>query len=95
MMPSKYTLDTLSVPRDSRVELLLVKRHLAAAMEFSGYATENKVLRIRHHLRQMLSRDKIRVRPGYKVAQYDPPFAFPSMKRNEVIIDLQYEEYEI
>lgn len=92
VMPSKYTLGTLPVPRDNRVELSLVKRHIAAAIKFSGYATERRVLNIRQQLIQMLARDGIEAKPGYKVAQYDPPFTFPLMKKNEGIIDLQYED---
>ena len=89
VMPSKYTMTTLPVPRDSRVELLPIKRHVVAAVKFSGYSTERRVLRISQQLRENLARDKIKARSGYKVAQYDPPFAFPLMRRNEVLIDLE------
>ncbi len=89
VMPSKYDLDTLPVPKDGRVELLPVKRHIAAAIKFSGYATEKRVLHNLQQLRQMLTMDKIEATPRYRVAQYDPPFTFPLMKRNEVIVDLK------
>ena len=88
VMPSKYTLETLPVPRDARVKILQVKRHIAAVTKFSGYATEKRILHSRQLLRQMLVRDRIKTKPGYKVAQYDPPFTFPLIKKNEVIIDL-------
>ena len=91
VMPSKYDLDTLPVPRDARVELSPVKRHVAAAIKFSGYATEKRVLHNLQQLRQMLTLDRIEATPRYRVAQYDPPFTFPLMKKNEVIVDLQDE----
>ena len=92
VMPSKYTLETLPVPNDARVKISQVRRHVAAAIKFSGYATEKMVFHSRQLLRQMLTRDNIKTKPGYKVAQYDPPFTFPLMKKNEGIIDLQYED---
>lgn len=89
VMPSKSTLETLPVPRDARVKISQVKRYTTAIIKFSGYATEKRVFHNHQLLRQMLTRDNIKAKPGYKVAQYDPPFAFPLIKKNEIIIDLQ------
>ncbi len=91
VMPSGYSLETIPAPRDGRVEIMEAKRHFAAVLAFSGYATEKRVLRKRRLLREMLTRDEIKTKHGYKVAQYNPPWTFPLMRRNEVIIELQDE----
>lgn len=88
VMPSKYSMETLPVPRDGRIEISRVEKHLAAAIVFSGYASEKRVQSKRQELRSALDRDNIRAKPGFKVAQYNPPSTFPLMRRNEVIIDL-------
>lgn len=91
VMPSKYSMDTLPVPRDARVKIDRVERRKAAAITFSGYATDKRVQEKCDKFRRMLERDGIRSSPKCKVAQYNPPWTFPLMRHNELIIDLQEE----
>jgi hypothetical protein len=89
VMPSRYTLETLPMPRDPRVVINQVNKHHAAAIAFSGYTSERRVQGKRQQLRRALDKDNIRAKPGFKVAQYNPPWTFPWLRRNEVIVDLQ------
>ncbi|HZW54792.1 MAG TPA: heme-binding protein [Nitrososphaerales archaeon] len=88
VMPSKYSIEALPVPRDERVRLREVKKRISAAVRFSGYATEDQVQTKYRQLRQMLAEDEVSVHPGYQVAQYNPPWTPPFMRRNEVLIDV-------
>ena len=91
VMPSKYSMDTLPVPRDARVKIDTVERRKVAVINFSGYATDRRTQEKCDKFRRMLERDGIRRSPKCKVAQYNPPWTFPLMRHNELIIDLKEE----
>jgi len=43
VLPSKYTLETLPVPSDSRVQIRKVEWYTAAAIKYTLWATESKI----------------------------------------------------
>ena len=43
IMPSNYTLDTLPIPKDDRINFKLIPAHQMAAVRFSGYFQQNKI----------------------------------------------------
>jgi hypothetical protein len=89
VMPSKYNMDTLPAPKNQRIQIRQINGAITAVLKFSGYASERRVFAKRQKLRELLSRDNIRANPGYRLAQYDPPWTPPFMRRNEIMIELR------
>lgn len=85
MMPSKYTLETLPKPNDSRVQFREVSGQRLAAIRYSGRWTERNYEQHLAELRSILRQN------GYEPvgepvwARYDPPFKPWFMRRNEIL----------
>jgi len=88
VMPEKYTLETLPVPNDSRIELVTIPAHRSAVVRYSGFNTQEKVAEHTSKLQANLERDGIVAEGEPRSAGYNPPTTPPFMKRNEIIIDI-------
>ncbi|CAL9220238.1 unnamed protein product [Arabidopsis halleri] len=94
VMPSKYG-SNLPLPKDPSVKIQEVPRKIVAVVAFSGYVTDEEIERREKELRRALHNDKkFRVRDGVsvEVAQYNPPFTLPFMRRNEVSLEVESKE---
>lgn len=86
VMPAEYTLETLPVPLDARVTLRAVPAHQIAALRFSGWAGDRAVAKHQARLADALARQG-RVATGVaQVAQYNPPWTLPFLRRNEILM---------
>ena len=91
LMPSKYTMETLPDPLDSRIELKEIPGPLMASLRYSGTWSRERYER---KLAQLLELIKTRgFRPvGEPVfARYNPPFMPWFLRRNEVLIPVKKE----
>jgi len=89
VMPSAYTMDTLPVPKNSRVALREVPAHQVAVVSFRGYAGKGTVTRRTNKLLKAVEKDGYEVAGAVRVAQYDPPWTPPYMRKNEIQIPLK------
>jgi hypothetical protein len=89
VMPMKYSLETLPRPKDPRVVLREVKRKKVAALRFTWYATEEGTRKKTEALAALLARDGNQAISPYRTAQYNPPWAIPFLRRNEILVDIR------
>jgi hypothetical protein len=91
VMPSEYTLDKLPRPTDGRVELHESPAVYIAAIEFSGYANDQKIKQYKDQLSQILNKKGIKtiVNPTY--LGYNAPYELIGRK-NEVVIAIEWKE---
>lgn len=82
-MPSKHTLSTLPQPIDPRVKIKEVEKEIRAVYTFRGWATEKRVKAKRERFIRLLEADNL-LYQQIKLAQYDPPFTPPYMRKNEL-----------
>lgn len=88
-MPSAYTMQTLPVPRDPDVRLVVVPAETYAVLRFSGTAPARTV---DSHTADLLSGlTDTGWRPqGEPVAWfYDPPWTLPPLRRNEIAVRVE------
>ncbi len=88
-MPSKYTLETLPKPNNSKVKLKTLDWYKAAVLNYSFYATESRVAKMKLKLVNLLEKDSVETDWDIVSAQYNPPFSFPAVRRNEIIIPIK------
>ena len=87
-MPSKFSLDTLPEPLDKRIELSSIPPRKFAVIRFSGFGTEkNCGLKEEELERWMEARNLKRCSESIR-AFYNPPWALPFLRRNEIWIPL-------
>ena len=87
-MPSKFTLETLPEPQDTRITFKVVESRRTAAIRFSGRVHEKLALQKTEELRAWLSRNGMVPKSNFVVALYNPPFIPGIFRRNEIIVDV-------
>ncbi len=89
VMPRKYTLETLPVPKNDRVKFRQVASHDAAAITFTGGVGDSGA---KERMTQALLADMaaagLEAGGEPTLADYYPPFAPGWMRKREVIIPL-------
>jgi len=84
IMPREYSLESLPRPNNPAVTLRETPPMRYAVLRFSGYATEKRAQAKTAALLGALERDGIHPVSDPVVAQYNPPWTPPFMRRNEI-----------
>lgn len=87
--PASYTLETIPVPKDSRIRIREVPPFTAAVLRYGGWTDPEKIERKTGELRSMLARDGRTPVPPFLSAQYNPPWTIPPFRRNEIIVRIR------
>jgi len=88
VMPSEYTMATLPKPNNPEVKLREVPAKRFAVLRFGGYATSGRTARKTKALVSNLARDGVKTTGKPVVAQYNPPWTPPYMRRNEIMLEI-------
>ncbi|KAI3742368.1 hypothetical protein L1987_60048 [Smallanthus sonchifolius] len=91
VMPSKYG-SNLPLPKNSAVTIREVPAKTVAVVAFSGFVTDEDVMRRESKLRDTLKNDnQFKVKSGalVEIAQYNPPFTLPFTRRNEISLEVE------
>ena len=88
VMPAEMTMEDLPEPLDERVSLAPVPARTVAALRFSGWATKRRVSSHTAKLVARLEEQGIAAAGETMLAQYDPPFRLPFMRRNEILVEV-------
>ena len=87
-MPSKWTLETLPKPTDSRVTLRVVPERVVAVMRYSGTWSEANYQEHLTALKEGLTREGLTSSGEPTWARYDPPWTPWFLRKNEVQLEL-------
>jgi hypothetical protein len=87
--PASYTLETIPVPKDTRVRIREVPPFTAAVLRYGGWTDPEKIERKSRELRSLLARDGRTPVPPFLSAQYNPPWTIPPFRRNEIIVGIR------
>lgn len=88
LMPKEYTLDTLPIPNDKRISITTMKSKTIAVITFSRYATQDAITTYRSKLLDWLKALNINTKWESVVAQYNDPWTPPTMRTNEIWIEI-------
>jgi hypothetical protein len=89
VMPSKYTLQTLPKPADSRVTLRAIPEQKVAALRFSKFSTEANIDVQTALLQNWMVQRGLKAAGKPQFARYDPPFVPPMLRRSEILIAVE------
>ena len=88
-MPRSYTLETLPIPNDTRVKIVMIPTKKYAVMNFSPYRSDARVKNMQEKLFSVLARDEVLVEGNLAYAGYNAPWTPPWMIRNEVLVEIK------
>lgn len=84
VMPSEYSLASLSTPTNGAVTLREVPATLVAVAKYSGFNTESRIQEETLALAAWMEARKLVAVGTAKLARYDPPWTLPMWRRNEI-----------
>ena len=91
-LPSKFTINTAPKPTNRKVSLVVLEGDIYAVIKYSGRATDKNFQKHYKELKEYLITDNINfVEPAIK-ATFDGPFTLPILRRNEVMMKINYNE---
>ena len=83
MMPRAFTVDTLPVPNDARVQFEVLPPEKRAVVRFDGFSTDANLGRHRAMLEAWVQKQGLKPLGEYVSAFYNDPFTLPWNRRNE------------
>jgi len=89
VMPSEYTMATLPKPLNPLVTIRELPAQRRAAITFSGFYNEAKVLEKTKALEEWIKSKQWQVIGNPQFARYNPPWSIPFMRRNEILITVR------
>lgn len=92
VMEGKYTLATLPSPNDPSVRLLERPARIVAVRKFSGRWSEANVGKNEARLLSDLRKNGVPIVGDVELARYDSPFTPWFMRRNEIIVPVDWTE---
>lgn len=90
IMPAQYDFDELPRPTDATVTLRKVPAKTVAALRYSGFWSEKRYRKHEKKLLEALEADGIVVRGQPVLARYNGPFTPWFLRRNEVLVEIDY-----
>jgi len=91
VMPSEYSMETLPKPNNDEIRLVEIPESTYAILKFSSYATEKKTRSLKERLIDALANDRVKAVGEPLVAQYNPPWTPPFMRRNEIWQEIDFD----
>ena len=89
VMPSEYTMATLPKPLNPLVSIRELPAQRRAAITFSGFYNEAKVLEKTNALEAWIKSKQWQPIGNPQFARYNPPWSIPFMRRNEILITVR------
>lgn len=91
VMPSKYDVNTLPKPNDTKVEIHEMPGEYAAAIEFGGFANDASIRKHADALKELLDAKGIKTIGNFRYLGYNPPYQIIARK-NEIVVAVEWSE---
>lgn len=88
-MPSKWTLDTLPVPKNDKVKLFEVPSEMHIAYRFKGRKNTRSIQASEEAVLNFATNNQLKIISSPIVAGYDGPFTLPGNRRWEVMMQVE------
>jgi hypothetical protein len=89
MMPSKYNIESLPKPLDSKVHFKIIPGKKIAAVNYSGRWTESNYQENLSVLKKEIEKAQLKTKGVPLWARYNSPFTPWFLRRNEILIEIE------
>ncbi len=89
VLPAKYTLQTIPLPNDPNVKILIRPEKKIASIKYSGRITAESIEIYSKQLIDWLNLNEYKITSAPYSAAYDPPWTIPFLRRNEIHVEIE------
>ena len=89
VMPKEHLMKDLPKANTSEVSIQNESLGEVAVLSFGGWATESRSMDYQKKLSELLLKNKIEVKGGFMVAQFNSPWALPMFRKNELMVRIK------
>ncbi|MEM7401968.1 MAG: heme-binding protein [Pseudomonadota bacterium] len=89
VLPSQYSIDTIPIPLDENVSVNVLPKVKVATLQFSGRLNEGNITKHTQILENWVMENNFMAKALPYSAAYDPPWALPLLRRNEIHIPIE------
>ncbi len=90
MMPSKYKLQDLPIPKNKNIVFVEIPERYIGAFQYSGFWSESINDQKAEELKKWLATQSgYEINSGPQFAGYNPPWTLPFLRRNEIMFELK------
>lgn len=90
VMPKQYSMEVLPQPENPELQFKEIPKRHVASITFSGNINQELVNKKKQELMKWLQEKDITTIGSAELARYNPPFIPGFIKRNEVLIEVNY-----
>jgi hypothetical protein len=87
-VPKKFTKESLPKPENANIEFIETPEKRMAAISFSGWASDKKIVKYKLALVTLLDKNEIKHSNKFSVLGYNPPYQI-LFRKNEIIVSLE------
>ncbi len=87
-MPKSYSIETLPIPNDKKVEIKQIPARTVAVFSYSGSWSESRYNEKLEEFQMELKKNAIRTTGEPILARYNSPFQIWFLRRNEILIEI-------
>jgi hypothetical protein len=92
VMPKSHSIETLPKPNNNGVELKSLGAKTLVVIRFSGAAENKLITQKTSELDEFIKASSLNVISGAIYAFYNPPWTLPFLRRNEVMVEIDYKK---
>lgn len=92
VMPKNMHIDSIPKPMGKDLVIKQVNAGYYAALKFNGFNNQGKINRKIEELKNILEKKGYKILSDFYLARFDPPFTLPVLRRNEILVEIAYEE---
>ena len=90
ILTPEFSVDTAPKPTNPAVEIAELQARRVAVVTFSGLAGDEDVAAETEKLRRWIDASGFRENGPAALAQYNPPWTIPALRRNEILIPIRH-----
>jgi hypothetical protein len=89
IMPSKYSLKTLPIPNNKKINIIEVESFKAAVLSFSGFVNKGIITIKKVELENWIKNENLISTGEIDIARYNPPWTPWFLRRNEIVMHIK------
>ena len=90
VMPEDFSEENIPKPIQEALKIIEMPSGYYAVLSFKGFNNQSKIEKKIKALQELLEKENLEKQSDFYLARFDPPFTLPPLRRNEILVKVQY-----